>query len=59
MLSLNRPFVLSRLEYSNRWEALSMDRCRFRNRDRTQKLRGCKFFEFDGAFEGSLILRYE
>lgn len=36
-------YALSRLEYSYCGEALTMDRCRFRNRDRTQKLGGRKF----------------
>lgn len=42
--------ALSRLEYSYCREALAMDQCRFRNWDRTQKLRGRKFLIYDNFF---------
>lgn len=44
MLITYPHIVLCRLEYSDCREALTMDPSRFRNRDRTQKLRGCKSY---------------
>lgn len=56
--------VWSRLEHSCCREALAMDPSRFRNRDRTQKLGGCKFLTVDfivcwWCFSDHNILRYE
>lgn len=68
VLFLTLHYASSRLEYSYCWEAVAMDRRRFRNRDRTQKLGGCKFTALDKSFfeaimdvvagEGSLISRF-
>lgn len=51
MLSLNHHYALSRLEYSYCWQALSMDRRRFRNRDRAQELGGGRFLTLDSFFD--------